>query len=214
MPPRGFLNLAGYDELYGECFSMAQGVRTHWLPSRDIARWSTSDFVRWKARSSLDPSPEGLHCLKRYDEFMEIDVIRLEGLWLGFMVVFHSERTNLNYGLPNTFWRKGTTDIQLVTSRDGGMTWNRVADRGVWLPHGTEEDSFVRMAYVGRPVRVGDETFFYHMACEGDHLTHYHDEAQTSYYRDRVRRSCIAPSDTALEWLRKLADWRYWRDIC
>lgn len=45
---------------------------------------------------------------------------------------------------------------------------------------------------VGRSVRVGDETFFYHLAWDGDHLTHYHDDAQTPYLHDRLRRSCIA----------------------
>ncbi len=192
MSPRGFLNLAGYDELHGEWFSMMQGVRGHWLPSRDIARWSTPDFIHWKACPSLYPAPEDPHSLERYDEFVEIDVIRLEGLWLGFIAILHSDRTNPDYGLPGTWWRKGTTDLQLVTSRDGGITWNRVADRKVWLPHGTEEDAFDRMAYVGRPVRMGDETFFYYWACDGDHLSHLVDETQTPFYRDRIRRSTIS----------------------
>ena len=192
MSPRGFVNLAGYDDLHDEWFALMQGVRPHWIPSRDLARWSTSDFQRWQARSCLYPSPEDPHSLERYDEFMEIDVVRREGLWLGFMVVFHADRRNPHYGIPGQWWRKGTTDLQLVTSRDGGLTWDRVADRQVWLPHGTEEDSFDRMTYVGRPLRVGDETFFYYLAWDGDHLTHYHDEDQTPYYHDRVRHACVA----------------------
>jgi hypothetical protein len=192
LSPRGFRNLAGYDDLHDEWFALMQGVRPHWLPSRDLARWSTPDFVQWKACPCLVPSPEDPHTLEQYDEFMEIDVVRHEGLWLGFMAVFHSDRTNPHYGIPGRWWRKGTTDLQLVTSRDGGRTWNRVADRGVWLPHGPEEDSFDRLAYIGRPLRVGEETFFYYMALDGDHLSYYHDEAQTPYYHDRLRKTCVA----------------------
>jgi hypothetical protein len=190
--PRGFLNIAGYDELHNEWFGLMQGVRGHWIPSRDMARWSTPDFVNWTARPSLFPSPEDPHTLERYDEFMEIDVSRHEGFWLGFMVVFHSDRSNPQYGIPGRWWRKGTTDLQLITSRDGGRTWNRVANRGVWLPHGTEEDSFDRMTYVGRPLRMGDETFFYYQCFDGDHLSYYHDETMSPYYHDRLRRGRIA----------------------
>ena len=192
MSPRGFLNSPGWDELHGEWFGIMQGVNPRWLPSRYLARWATPDFVHWSGRPCLFPSPEDPHQWERYDELMEIDFIRLEGLWLGFLAVFHSDRTDPHYGIPGRWWRKGTVDLQLVTSRDGGITWQRVAERGVWLPHGTEEDSFDRMAYVGRPVRMGDETFFYYMAMDGDHLSHRHDETMSPYYHDRIRRTSIA----------------------
>lgn len=192
LSPRGFGNLAGWDELHDQWFALMQGVRPHWIPSRDLARWSSPDLVNWQARPCLYPSPEDPHTQERYDEFMDVAVVRHEGLWLGFMVVFHSDRTNPAHGIPGRWWRKGTTDLQLIVSRDGGCTWQRVAERGVWLPHGAEEDSFDRLAYVGRPLRVGDETYFYYLAMDGDHLTHYHDQAQTPYYHDRVRRTCVA----------------------
>lgn len=204
LAPRGFANFTGWDEINEEWVAFMQGVTARWFPSREIARHRSGDFVQWSARSVLYPDAFDPHTLERYDEFMEIRVIRKGDLWLGFMAVFHSDRTSLDYSppfvkdadfvfrddLPRYCSRKGTTDLQLVTSRDGGHTWRRVANRQVWLPHGTEEDSFDRLSYIGVPLTVGENDYFYYMVKDGDHLGFQRDE--TPYYRDRMPRWDVA----------------------
>ncbi|MEI6972030.1 MAG: hypothetical protein WCL44_11005, partial [bacterium] len=198
LSPRGFANFNGWDEIHGEWLMFMQGTAPRWFPSRDIARHSSRDFKQWSSRGVLYPDASDPHTLERYDEFMEINVVRNGDLWLGFMAVFHSDRTSPEYmppfiekenfrfacDLPAYCTRKGTTDLQLVTSRDGGHTWHRVANREVWLPHGANDDDFDRCAYTGTPVTVGETDHFYYMAKDGDHLERLKDG--TPYYKDRT----------------------------
>ena len=204
LSPRGFGNFAGWDEIHGEWIAFMQGSKPRWFPSRDIARHWSRDLKTWQARGVIYPDALDPHTLERYDECMEITVVRQGDVWLGFMAVFHSDRTSSDYtppfvqdasfvfehDPPNYATRKGTTDLQLVTSRDGGHTWQRVANRQVWLPHGTEEDDFDRLAYVGTPVTVGDTTYFYYGTRNGDHLTYLRGERP--YYHDRESEGSIA----------------------
>jgi len=197
LSPRGFGNFTGWDELHGEWIAFMQGTAPRWFPSRDIARHSSKDFRTWGARGVLYPDPRDPHALERYDEFMDVNVVRRGDVWLGFVAVFHSDRTSpeymppfienenfhFAYALPNYCTRKGTTDLQLVTSRDGGHSWNRVADRQVWLPHGTAENDVDRCAYTGTPITVGETDHFYYTAKDGDHLERLHDGA--FYYKGR-----------------------------
>ncbi|MEI6969888.1 MAG: hypothetical protein WCL44_00085 [bacterium] len=198
MSPRGFGNFTGWDDLNGEWIAFMQGTAPRWFPARDIARHWSKDFKTWESRGVLYPDALDPHTLEHYDEFMEIQVIRKGDLWLGFMAVFHSDRTSPDYmppfiekenfrfayDLPNYCTRKGTTDLRLVTSRDGGHTWNRVANRQAWLPHGANDDDFDRCAYTGTPITVGETDHFYYMAKNGDHLESLHD--RTPYYKDRT----------------------------
>jgi hypothetical protein len=89
-------------------------------------------------------------------------------------------------------WRKGTTELRLVASRDAGRTWQRVAGRQVWLPHHRDDDGYDRRVFGARPVPVGDEDWFYYPAWDGDHLTFNRDG--TTYYprRMRVGRTALA----------------------
>ncbi|MBI3943958.1 MAG: hypothetical protein HY326_13150 [Chloroflexi bacterium] len=206
LAPRGFDNFSGWDEKNGEWVAFMQGTGPggRWFPSRDIARHATKDFQHWSARSVLLPDADDPHTQEHFDEFMEITVVWNEDLWLGYMAVFHSDRTDFaytppfvkepdlifRYDLPRYATRKGTADLQLVTSRDGGNTWKRVAGRQVWLPHGTAEGSFDRLAYKGIPIRLGDMNYFYYTARDGDHLAFTHDGSP--YYHNRLPRWQIA----------------------
>ena len=82
-------------------------------------------------------------------------------------------------------WRKGTTEVRLVTSRDAGKTWRRVGDREAWLACSSEEDGYDRLAFATSSVTVGEEEWHYYSAWDGDHLTFYADGRP--YYHDRMR---------------------------
>jgi hypothetical protein len=82
------------------------------------------------------------------------------------------DRTSRQYLMPGreNVWRKGTTELRLVASRDAGKSWDRVCGKQVWLPHSEEKYGTDRMLYPGCPVRVGDELWIYYSAYDGDHL--------------------------------------------
>jgi hypothetical protein len=187
-----FTGIVGRDES-GDWFGFSQGVRGRWIPSRDITRWHVGADGVWRGTPVLYPDAYDGHTRENYEEFMEFSTVWTGDAWLGFLVVFHSDRTSEEYRAPTVnAYRKGTTDLQLVTSRDHGRTWARVANRQTWLTHGEEQDDFDRMAYRGFPVEVGDETWFYYFAADGDHLCFHNVEGQPTYYRDRVRDGGLA----------------------
>jgi hypothetical protein len=72
-------------------------------------------------------------------------------------------------------WRKGTTELRLVISRDAGRSWQRVGDRHVWLACHPEPRGYDRLVFSTYPVRVGDEAWFYYCAWNGDHLVFHRD---------------------------------------
>jgi hypothetical protein len=62
-------------------------------------------------------------------------------------------------------------EVRVVTSRDGGCTWDRTVSREAWIAHGTEEDSYDRQVRLDcPPLRMGDEDWFYATVSDHDHL--------------------------------------------
>jgi hypothetical protein len=118
---------------------------------------------------------------------MDIRVTRAGDWWLGQLVIFHGDRTNPQYEMPTikNVWRKGTTELRLIASRDAGKTWSRVGGRTPWIPFHPEDAGYDRLVFAGSPVRVGDELWLYYACWDGDHLVWNRDG--TTYYQDRTR---------------------------
>jgi len=179
LSPRGFKTLAGYDGAAREWFAVSQDSISNWLRrgGRDIARFSTPDLIRWgDAELCLPVADDEPRTPDDWVEYMNLDAYRVggprSGAWLGQLLIFHSDRTNPQYQAPGLdgVWRKGTTDVRLVLSRDAGRTWQRVCGRDVWLPHAAEPHGFDRLVFGTYPIRVRDEAWFYYLAYDGDHL--------------------------------------------
>jgi hypothetical protein len=200
--PRGNA-LDFWDALHEEWVGIAQNVVPHWIPSREIARFTSKDLVRWKSDIALAPDPEDPHLVHYYDEPMSMVPFHAEGIVFGLLSWFHGDRTHPDGGLvlqktpeyPHIWpWeRKGVNEMRVTISRDGGRTWNRTCSRKAWIPHGTEQDSYDRLVITpSLPLRMGDEDWFYMGVFNGDHLTTRANAKQDSYYADRVRSGEIA----------------------
>ncbi|MFH1567890.1 MAG: hypothetical protein ABIL09_07795 [Gemmatimonadota bacterium] len=192
-----------WDRIHQEWVAMEQGVVPHWLPTREVGRFASRDLVRWTSEAVLYPDPEDAHQPQRYDEPMSLTPFCGEGLVFGLLSWFHSDRDHPDAGprLEPTpqhparwpWCRKGTNEMRLTVSRDGGRTWDRTSSRAAWVPHGTEHDSYDRLVIGGvPPVRVGDEDWFYLSVIDGDHLGIRNDAGQTPYHADRLPRHQIA----------------------
>jgi hypothetical protein len=174
-----------WDRIHQEWVTLDQGVCPHWLPSREIARFASKDLVHWTSRAVLYPDAADRHDLECYDEPMMMLPWCAEGVVFGLLGWFHSDRSHPDAGpnLQPTLARKGTCEIRITISRDGGITWDRTSSRQAWIPHGSEPDSFDRtLAWGLPPVRVGDEDWFYIYACNQDHLNTRNDPQQTTYH--------------------------------
>lgn len=179
LSPRGFKSLAGFDTDAGEWFAVSQDTLPNWLKrgGRDIARYATKDLIEWRGPDLCLPIPsEESKDPKRYLEYMDMLAYRIggakSGAWLGQLVVFHGDRTNPQYMMPRRegIWRKGTTEVRLVISRDAGRSWQHLGNRGIWLPCSSEPHGIDRLVFATYPVRVGDEAWFYYCGWNGDHL--------------------------------------------
>jgi hypothetical protein len=192
-----------WDDGHEEWVAMEQGAIGHWLPSREIARFASKDLVTWTSRAVLYPDAADPHIPWRYDEPMSLTPFRAEGVVFGLLSWFHSDRTHPDGG-PNLVaspehphvwpWcRKGTCEMRITLSRDGGLTWDRTASREAWIPHGSEEDSYDRLV-IGAlpPLRIGDEDWFYVEVIDGDHLITRNNVEQDPYYHDRVPKHQVA----------------------
>lgn len=208
-----------WDEQHQEWVAIVQNAVPHWLPTREIARFSSPDLKQWRSEIVLTPDPADPHEPGRYDEPMMLNPYHTEGVVLGLLSWFHSDRTSpdggpvLDKGSPqvkdwkqgwpwpttsdNPFvwpWaRRGVNELRITISRDGGRTWDRTSSRQAWIPHGTEENSYDRLAISPtRPVRVDDEDWFYVGVFDGDHLASRANARRTAYYHDRQRVGRIA----------------------
>ncbi|MBO9607166.1 MAG: hypothetical protein J7639_14495 [Paenibacillaceae bacterium] len=192
-----------WDDIHDEWVAMSQGVIGHWFPSRDIARFASADLNNWTSDTVLYPDCADSHSPEQYDEPMGLTPFCAEGVVFGLLSWFHSDRTHPEGGPifetspehPNRWpWcRKGTNEMRIAISRDGGKTWDRTSSREAWVPHGTEEDSYDRLVIgMTPPVRVGDEDWFYADVVDGDHLVIRNNPAQTPYYSDRWSTHNIA----------------------
>lgn len=195
----GFPTITGYDPTAGEWFMTCQDSIGNWLKrgGRDIARYSSPNLVTWTGPQNVLPVADDEP--KKPDdwvEYMDLWSHRVggpkTGAWLGQLWIFHSDRSNEQYETPHmkNVWRKGTTEIRLVISRDAGRTWQRVCDRSIWLPHHPDDDGYDRLPCPTCPVRVGDELRFYYACWNGDHLAFFRDGRP--YYNHRMRNSSTA----------------------
>lgn len=183
-----------WDEQHEEWVTLDQGVVPHWLPSREIARFASKDLVHWTSDSILYPDAHDPHDVEHYEEPMMMLPYCTDGVIIGLCGWFHSDRSTLEGG-PNMsiseqhpyIWpwaRRGTCDIRVMISRDGGRTWGRTSSRQAWIPHGTEPICPDRvLAWCLPPVRVGDEDWFYVYACDQDHLNTRNNPQQDTFHR-------------------------------
>jgi hypothetical protein len=161
-----------WDDQHQEWVTIVQNAVPHWLPTREIARFSSPDLKQWRSEIVLTPDPADPHEPGRYDEPMMLYPYYTEGVVLGLLSWFHGDRTspdggpvldkdssqvkNWKQGWPwpttadNPFvwpWaRRGVNELRITISRDGGRTWDRTSSRQAWIPHGTEDNSYDRLA--------------------------------------------------------------------
>ena len=133
----------------------------------------------------------------RWIEYMDLLGYRVggqkSGAWLGQLSIFNSDRSKPQYQMPGLdVWRKGTTELRLVVSRDAGKSWQRVAGKQTWLPHHTDPHGYDRLVFTTFPVRVGDEYYFYYSAWDGDHLTFNRDGTLFEPGLARTGRTALA----------------------
>lgn len=179
LSPRGFKLLAGFDHPTKQWFAVSQDTLGNWMPrgGRDIARFTSPDLKSWKGPELVLPvAPDESKQPDDTVEYMDLMAYRVggprSGVWLGQLCVFHSDRSNEQYQMPrlDRVWRKGTTELRLVISRDAGKTWQRVCDKQVWLPHHPELHGYDHLVFASAPVTVGDEQWMYYSAWDGEHL--------------------------------------------
>lgn len=201
LSPRGegFPTMCGYDHQAREWFMTCQSTIGDWVQrnGRDIARYSSPDLVSWSGPQIVLPvSADESKTEQDWVEYMDLWGHRVggknSGAWLGQLWIFHSDRSDPLYETPHmkNVWRKGTTEVRLLLSRDAGKTWQRVGDRQVWLPHHPDDDGFDRLPCLSCPIRVGDELRFYYACWNGEHLVFFRDGRP--YYPDRMRNCSTA----------------------
>jgi len=144
--------------------------------SPDLQNWTLQDFLYPDAHDSTDP--------RYFDEVYGMLGVHMEGIVFAFAYWFIGDETHPSTedrGRIGTNTGRGTMEVRVVTSRDGGRTWDRTSSREAWIPHGTEEDSYDRQVRLDcTPLRVGDEDWFYAGVSNEDHLGFRRN------YRDRV----------------------------
>jgi len=144
--------------------------------SKDLRNWTLEHFVYPDAADSTGP--------RYFDEIHGMSSIYVDGMVLGYLSWFTGDDTHVSThdrGLIGTSIGKGTMEVWIATSRDGGKTWNRIIIREAWIPHGADQDSYNRCVLPpAAPLRVGDEDWFYCCVFNGDHLS------IRRYYRDKI----------------------------
>ncbi len=189
--PRGpGVRVAGFDQAQRLWFECAQGSFGKWLKrgGRDIGHWTSTDLQEWSPEELVLPiADDESRAPEDYVEYMDIRVLRVADVWLGQLIIFHGDRTSPQYEMPTArgVWRKGTTEMRLIVSRDAGKTWRRVCGKEIWLQHHPQDDGYDRLVFTGSPVRVGDEFWLYYGCWDGDHLVWNKDG--TTFYKNRTR---------------------------
>lgn len=190
--PSHYNALEFWDDLHQEWVYMRQAPNHP--PVRCGGRYATRDFKKWTLEHFIYPDAEDSTDPRSFDEIYGVMSVHVEGIVLGFLEWFKGDRTHPNPNLyedghnrPTTSEgvigksvSKGTMEIRVATSRDGGMTWDRGVSRQPWIRHGSEEDSEDRLVrLVCPPLHKGDEDWFYCYIYNGDH------SAGSGYYHDR-----------------------------
>jgi hypothetical protein len=193
--PSHWNTLEFWDDIHNEWVAMRQAPNHP--PVRCGGRYASADLTNWNLEHFLYPDAHDSSDPRSFDEVYGIMSIHVEGLALGYAYWFHGDRTHPNpnlygdghnrpttdEGLIGKSVSKGTMDVRLVTSRDGGQTWDRTISREAWIPHGTEQDSYDRLVRIDcPPLRMGEEDWFYCSGYDADHSAgngYYHDRSNT-----------------------------------
>lgn len=142
--------LLGWDERIGKYVAYPRTASG--TSARNIGYSTSEDFLHWTpAQTVMEPVAGD----PPHYEIYGMPVVKYEGLYLGFPWAFIAS------GLE-------PLDTQLAFSRDG-ITWERDPHAPKFIsrgPAGSFDDSY---AITANPIRVGDELFFYYMACSFPH---------------------------------------------
>ena len=171
-----------WDDIHEEWVGMGQAPNHP--PTRCAGRFASKDLKNWTVEHFIYPDAADSTDPRYFDEIYGMGTIYIEGMALGFLSWFTGDETYPRFtedrGLIGTNTGKGTMDVRIATSRDGGKTWDRTVSREAWIPHGTEEDSYDRCVRPPTLLRVGDEDWLYCSVIHGDH------SSVRRYYRDHV----------------------------
>jgi len=191
-------SLEFWDDIHQEWVAMRQAPNHP--PVRCAGRYASPDLKNWTLDHYLYPDAHDSTDPRYFDEVYGLMSIHIEGMVLGFAYWFHGERTHPNpelytspagrpttdEGLIGKAVGKGTLEVRLVVSRDGGKTWDRTVSREDWIPHGKEQHSYDRNVRIDcPPVRMGDEDWFYCSGYDGDHCSgrnYYHDRGACNIF--------------------------------
>ena len=134
---------------------------------RRLTRSQSDDFITWsppKLVFSADAADgRGTQCYG-------MGITRYEGVYVGLPWMFHEGTTN-------------RIDVQLAASRDG-VNWQRVADRGVFIPNGPRGSWDGGCIFTAaQPLQVvGDQIFVFYSALMLDHEEQRPSRQQRSGY--------------------------------
>lgn len=169
-----YTTLEYWDDLNDEWVVMRQSPNHP--PTRVSGRYASPDMVHWKLDHHFYPDAHDSTDPRYFDEVYGNMGVHLEGIVFGFVDWFvgdeSHEATNNDRGIIGSDTAKGTQEVRIATSRDGGKTWDRSTSREPWIPHGSEQDSYDRLVRLDcPPLRMGDEDWFYATATNCDHAS-------------------------------------------
>lgn len=127
-------------------------------PQRQVLQSESEDFDNWSTYGVVmkpdadDPSD---------DEFYNMEWMPYEGVFVGFVTVFHTVADRL--------------DVQLAFSRDN-RNWLRSGNRAVFIPNSTipgDYDYGMVWNVLQHPIVVGDEIWIYYNGASGLHNTYW-----------------------------------------
>ena len=177
-----------WDDIHQEWVGIVQAPNHP--PVRCIGRLASTDMNSWTLEHFLYPDAHDSTDPRYFHEAYNAATVHIEGITVAFIHWFIGDRTHPNpefyedghdkpttdEGLIGKSVAKGTMELRIATSRDGGMTWDRTVSREAWIPHGTEQHSYDRLVRGCRLLRNGDEDWIYCAGYDGDHeLSYYHD---------------------------------------
>lgn len=143
---------------------------------RQVMQSESDDFLTWQSIGVIMKPDEKDPPWNR--QFYNMEWMPYEGMYLGFLCVYHilpGMEPKITPGAP---WMD-KTDIQLTFSRDGRI-WHRAGDREVFLPtspQAGECDS--GMVYVMQhPIVVSDEIWIYYIGFQSLHWATLRHELQ------------------------------------
>ncbi len=180
--PSYYNTLEYWDEMHQEWVALRQAPNHP--PTRVGGRYATADLKNWKLQHYLYPDAHDSTDPRYFHEVYGLMGVHMEGIVFGFAYWFIGDDTHPSTesrGVIGTNTGRGTMEVRVVTSRDGGCTWDRTVSREAWISHGTEEESYDRQVRIDcPPLRMGDEDWFYCTVSNQDHLGFRRN------YRDRV----------------------------